>query len=74
LTSNADVTKMANVQMTVRRRMKELGWGPYDLAKAVKGKVSAPTIYNFVKRGSAINAKSLGSVLDALGLEIRSKE
>lgn len=58
----------------MKRRMKELEWGPYDLAKAVKGKVSAPTIYNFVKRGSALNAKSLGYVLDVLGLEIRTKE
>jgi hypothetical protein len=64
---------MANVRVVVKRQMKSLGWGPYDLAKAVKGKVTAPTIYAFVKHDRAINAKSLGHVLDALGLEIRPK-
>lgn len=73
MTGKADDTKMANVRAIVKRRMKELEWGPYDLAKAVKGKVTAPTVYNFVKRDSSINAKSLGYVLDALGLEIRPK-
>lgn len=54
--------------------MKELDLGPYDLAKAVKGKVSAPTVYSFVKHGRAINAKSLGHLLDALRLELRPRE
>lgn len=64
---------MANVRAIIKRRMKELDMGPYDLAKAVKGKVTPQTIYNFVIRGSAINAKSLGYVIDALKLEIRAR-
>jgi hypothetical protein len=64
---------MATVKTIVKRRMKELGWGPYDLAMAVKPHVSAPTIYNFLRRKAEVNSKTLGHVLEALGLEIRPK-
>lgn len=54
--------------------MRELKLTPYGLAKAVKGKMTAQTVYNFVKGKSEISAKSLGHLMDALGLEIREKD
>lgn len=65
---------MVNVRAIVKRRMKELGWKPYGLAKAVRGKVSAQTVYNFIRKGQAINATKLGHVLSALGLDIVVKK
>lgn len=65
---------MQNVKLVIKRRMKELGWGPYDLAKAVKGKAAAQTIYGFVKHKRRLNTDTLAMVLDVLGLEIRVKE
>jgi len=64
---------MINVRKIIRDRMKELGWGPYDLGKAVAGKMAKQTVYNFVKRGSAMNATKLGHVLSALDLDIVPK-
>lgn len=61
---------MTNVRAIIVKRLKDFRFGPYDLAKLVKGNVSAPTIYAFVKHGRAINARSLGYVLDALDLHI----
>lgn len=52
--------------------MKKLDLGPYDLAKMVNGKVTAPTVYNFLNGDSEMNTKSLAFILDALNLEIRA--
>lgn len=61
---------MINVRAIVKRRMKELGMKPYGLAKVLRGKVSAQTIYNFVGKSQAINVDKLGHVLSALGLDV----
>jgi hypothetical protein len=73
LTSQADLTNMKTVKAVVKSRMKELGWKPYDLAKAVDTRMAKQTVYNFLLRKAELNTKNLGPVLDALGLEIRPK-
>lgn len=65
---------MQNVRTIVKNRMKALAWTPYKLAMAVKGKVSAPAVYNFVKRGTDLSLRSLTYILHALGLVIVPKE
>jgi hypothetical protein len=65
---------MANVRRIVAARMKELNWSAYRLAKELRGKVSKQTVYNFLAKRSAINSDNIGPLLDALGLEIRTKE
>lgn len=64
---------MINVRAIVNRRMKEQEITTYELAKRLRGRVSLQTVYNFVKHDQAINSKTLGYVLSALGLEIREK-
>lgn len=64
---------MKTVRTIVRNQMRELGLKPYDVAKAVRGKVTSQTVYNFVLHGREMNTKSLAFLLDAIGLEIRPK-
>lgn len=65
---------MADVRRIVERRLKELKWSRYRLAKELDGKVSKQTVYNFLANRSAINSDNIGPLLDVLGLEIRPKE
>ena len=65
---------MKTVRFIVKARMRELGWTPYRLAKAVRGKVTQQTVYNFVLMGREMNTKSVAFLLDALGLEIRPRK
>lgn len=64
---------MKTVRTIVKEQMRKLEWGPYDLAKAVRGKMAPGTIYGFVGGKSELNTKNLMHVLDALGLEITEK-
>ncbi len=70
LTSKERVTTMTSVRTIIKQRMRRLYLKPYDVAKLVKGKVTAPTVYNFLKGKSEMNTKSLAYVLDALDLRI----
>mgnify|MGYP003579026965 CR=1 FL=1 len=62
---------MKTVRTIVKERMRQLGWNPYKLAKAVDGKVTRQTVYNFVMHGKDMKTTALSHVLAALGLEIR---
>lgn len=64
---------MKNVRTIVKQQMKAKDMNTYELAKAVRGKVTRQTVYNFVMHGSEMNTKSLAFILEALGLEIRPK-
>lgn len=70
LTKKERFTKMKSVRTVIKARLKRLRLGPYDLAKLVKGKVTAPTVYNFLNGDSEMNTKSLGYILEALDLRI----
>lgn len=60
---------MRSVRDVIVARAKFLELGPYDVAKLVKGKMSAQTVYNFLKGRGQMNSDKLGYLLDALDLE-----
>lgn len=64
---------MRTVKAIVKKRLKDLGWKPYDLAKAVKGKVHPQTVYSFVNGDREMSTRLLAPILEALGLEIGPK-
>lgn len=65
---------MKSVKAIVKKRLKELGWKPYDLSKAVRGKVAPQTVYSFINGKREMNTRLLPHVLDALGLEIVTRK
>lgn len=74
LTSKTKSTKVENVMRDiVLKRMAELDMNPYRLAKAVRGKMTAQTVYDFVAGRSDMTSRLAGHLLEALGLEIRPK-
>ena len=66
---------MVPVRQIVLKRMDELGWTPYRLAKEVAGKMTAQTVYDYTAepQRTKINDEFVTYLLDALGLEIRPK-
>ena len=74
LTSQEHLTKLVDVKAVIQQRMKEFGWGPYDLAKVVKGKVTAQTVYSFVKGDGHMSTKTLPHLLKALRLRITPED
>jgi hypothetical protein len=71
--------RQGNVRMVreiIIRRMAELDWSAYRLAKEVEGRMTAQTVYDYVAdpQRTKINDEFVAYLLDALGLEIRPKE
>lgn len=60
-------------RVAVVKRMNELGWTPYRLAKELAGKVSAPPVYSFVAGKRDLRGDSLAHVLKALRLTVKEE-
>jgi plasmid maintenance system antidote protein VapI len=60
------------IRIAVLERMGELEWNAYQLAKAVRGSVTAPPIYDFVAGRKDLKGESINHVLRALGLKVCS--
>jgi hypothetical protein len=76
LTRKRKLGRVGAVRKAIVERMTEKGWTPYRLAKAVAGKMTAQTVYDYLAepQRTKINDEFVGHLLDALELEIRPKE
>jgi Zn-dependent oligopeptidase len=72
LTTKRTLAKMVNVRQAIAQRMGQKGWTAYRLAKAVAGKMTAQTVYDYLAepQRTRINDEFVGHLLDALELEI----
>lgn len=72
LTTKRPLPKMVPVRETILKRMRALDWTAYRLAKEVKGKMTAQTVYDYVSdpQRTKINDEFVGHLLGSLGLEI----
>lgn len=72
LTTKRKLRNVSGMREIIIRRMKELDWTAYRLAKSVEGKMTAQTVYDFVAepQRTKINDKFVGHLLDALGLKV----
>jgi hypothetical protein len=57
----------------ILQAMEAQGMNPYALARAVGGKVTAQSVYNFVSGRSDMTSKFVIHLLTAVGLEVRPK-
>lgn len=55
----------------IRRRMKERGLQPHELAADLHGTLSKQTVYNFVEHGRVIKSDTLLVILNELGLAVQ---
>lgn len=76
LNTKRPLSKMGAVRNIIVKRMRQLKWTPYRLAKAVEGKMTAQTVYDYVAepQRTKINDEFVGFLLEALALEIRECE
>lgn len=76
LTTKRTLAKIPTVRDAILKQMKALDWTAYRLAQAVKGKMTAQTVYDYVAepQRTKINDEFVGHLLTALNLEIRPKE
>lgn len=62
---------MTDVQKIIQKALKKSGHTRYWLAK--NSGVRVATVYSVIDGTAGVSLKSLGKMLDALGLEIRAK-
>jgi hypothetical protein len=67
------VAKGVNPQTVVLDRLKELGKSRYWLAQAVKGQVSEPTLYRWLRGEMPMLDDNLPPVFKALGLVVKNE-
>jgi len=69
--SELEDMNMTDVRKEIQKALKRSGNTRYWLAKQTG--IRPATVYSLIDGNSGINLKSLGKVLDVLGLEIRPK-
>ena len=68
-----DNTNMSMIRDTILARMKQLNLTTYRLSKMVQGKVPSRTVYSFISGESDASSQVCSVLMQALGLEIKTK-
>jgi hypothetical protein len=62
------------MQVLISKRAAELDMNPYAVAKAVRGKMSAQAVYDYLSGRKELSSNRIVHLLAVLRLEIRPKE
>jgi hypothetical protein len=62
-----------SIRETIQKELNRRGWSRYRLIKELKGAIPANTVYDYLRGETDIGSESVSIILQALGLQIKSK-